>query len=79
MDYLDKNNIYKPETITLKFEDYQKLLDRIKYDEEFENKLQEMVKEKKLICLKHKYSKDMRAFVTLDRLVKRDNHWEIVE
>ena len=79
MDYLDINNIYKPETITLKFEDYQNLLNRIRNNEEFENKLQELVKDKKLVYLQNKSNPNIVGFVTPDRITKRQNHWEIIE
>lgn len=79
MDYLDKNNIYKPETITLKFEDYQKLLDRIRDDEEFEGKLQEMVKERKLVYIRHASMNNIRGFVPLEKMVKKGDNWKIIE
>lgn len=79
MDYLDKNNIYKPETITLKFEDYQKLLDRIHYEETFHEQLLEMVNEKKLVHLMSTHERNkVEMFAPIEKIVRFNEYWKLI-
>ena len=81
MDYLDKNNIYKPETITLKFEDYQKLLDEVVTSRQVTDKLKQMVEQKDLVFVRWRksiYNNLLEMFVPFDKIKEIEKDWETI-
>ena len=79
MDYLDKNNIYKPETITLKFDDYQKLLDDIVTSKQLTDRLKQMIEQKDLVFMRYRKSLPnslLESFVPTEKIALFEEKWE---